>query len=471
MRNTLVVYGRDGMQLLVRLLVAAALLASAPASADSWMPAMQKTYLSSNKTVRLTVIPRDLEDQLSYFSDKVDGKEPAGQRKGGEPQARAILERRNGRAWTKIWQAPLANEVAPVSALVTNSASYVVTFDNWHSAGFGDNVVVIYRADGSQVRSMRLVDILPEDYIRALPTSVSSIWWSGEHALSNDGRQVELKVVIPNSRGAIDTPRGYLNVLIDLATGAVSLPSGAEWDAAMAAAAPLTARSKASEATWRAFAIAALTAPKDDKVADWRRYLYQAAKRLAPKNQNAMGFGPEWILPSENEPDFVERARDIRSIFTNWDKPDDLMFASPSAPEAMARTLKEGAESGVPGRLAGSRLFVALPEALAGDVRSALKSTGATVIVFDPSNPIPQRSETLREMGVAPDQAEAEATKAAAAAKQFEADAVRLEALASPAPAMSKSDDADTEEVMADVLDAAADHATEDIQRSDNPHD
>jgi hypothetical protein len=93
------------------------------------------------------------------------------------------------------------------------------------------------------------------------------------------------------------------------------------------------------------------------------------------------------------------------------------------------------------------------------------------VIVFDPSNPIPQRPETLREMGVAPDQADAEATKAAAAAKQFEADALRLEALASPAPALSKSDDADTEEVTADVLDATANHAAENTRKSDKPGD
>lgn len=459
------------MQLLVRLFVAVALLASAPASADSWMPPMRKTYLSPDKTVRLTVIPRDLEDQLSYFSDKVGGKEPAGQRQGGEPQARAILERTNGRAWTKIWQTPLANEVAPVSALVADNGSYVVTFDNWHSAGFGDNVVVIYRTDGSQVRSMRLLDILPEDYIRALPTSVSSIWWSGEHALTTDDRQLVLKVVIPGSRGAIGTPRGYFDVIVDLATGTVTPPSGVAWDAAMAAAAPLTARSKASEATWRAFAVAPLTAPKDATEDAWRRYLYQAAKRLAPKNQNAMGLSPRWILPSENEPDFAEQAKDIRSIFASWDKPDDLMFASPSAPEAMARTLKEGAESGVPGRLHGSRLFVALPEALARDVRVALKATGATVIVFDPSNPIPQRPEALREMGVAPDQVDAEATKAAAAAKQFEADAVRLEALVPPEPAIAKNDGEDTEEIMADILEAAADRATEEMQKSDAPND
>jgi hypothetical protein len=36
--------------------------------------------------------------------------------------------------------------VAPVRALVSNGGEHVVTFDNWHSGGFRDNVVVIYAA-------------------------------------------------------------------------------------------------------------------------------------------------------------------------------------------------------------------------------------------------------------------------------------------------------------------------------------
>jgi hypothetical protein len=206
---------------LVRLIGAVALAAASPAIADSWIPATRTSYLSPDKAMRLTVVPRDLENQLAYFTDKVDGKEPAGQRRGGEPRALGILERRSGQTWTKVWEVPLVNEVAPVRALVANGGGHIVTFDNWHSVGFGDNVVVIYRGDGSLVRAMKLTDILPEDYVRALPTSVSSMWWGGEHELSRDGRKVVLKVVVPSGRGSIGSPRGYVDVRIDLATGAV----------------------------------------------------------------------------------------------------------------------------------------------------------------------------------------------------------------------------------------------------------
>jgi hypothetical protein len=190
---------------LKRLMLALALLAAAPACADSWMPPQQASYVSPDKKTRFTVIPRRLKDQLAYFSDKVDGKEPAGQPQGGEPRARGILERRSGKAWVKVWEAPLVNEVAPVSALVANGGNYVVTFDNWHSVGVGENVVVIYRAGGSIVRSLKLFDILPEDYVRALPRTISSMWWSGENVLSKDGRHALLKIVIPNREGSMVT--------------------------------------------------------------------------------------------------------------------------------------------------------------------------------------------------------------------------------------------------------------------------
>jgi hypothetical protein len=194
----------------------------------------------------------------------------------------------------------------------------VVTFDNWHSVGFGDNVVVIYRRDGSLVRSMKLADILPPDYVRALPTSVSSMWWGGEHALSPDGRQVVLKVVVPNRSGSIGSQRQYVDVRIDLESGAVAPLAGTGWTRAMASAAPLAARSKAEEATWRASMIAPLAAPAGTKEIDWKRCLYQAIRRLAPESPQ-MGFDPVWILPETGAPDYAEQAKQISGIFSGWD--------------------------------------------------------------------------------------------------------------------------------------------------------
>ena len=442
------------MRWLVNLVGAVAVVAASPAFADSWIPATRTSYLSPDKAVRLTVVPRDLENQLAYFADKVDGKEPAGQRRGGEPRALGILERRSGQTWTKVWEVPLVNEVAPVHALVANGGGHIVTFDNWHSVGFGDNVVVIYRSDGSMVRAMKLTDILPEDYVRALPTSVSSMWWGGKHELSRDGRQVVLKVVVPSSRGSIGAPRGYVDVRIDLATGAVEKPAGPAWTRAVAAAAPIAARSKAQEATWRTQMIAPLAPPSSTKDTDWNRYLYQAVRRLAPTKAR-MGFDPVWILPAPGAPEFAERAKDIAEAFTGSDETNDIAFASPSAPEALARVLTEAVQAAPAGGLVGSRVFVALPPALATRVRAALGRSGATVIVFDPALPIPQRADALAKIGVTPDQAETASARAAADARCFEADAVRLDALAPPEPKATDKEGEAMEE-MADRLEAEA---------------
>ena len=161
-----------------------------PAQADSWAMPTKTQTLSANGHYRLTIVPRELESQLSYFEDKVQDKLHAGQKAGApEKQANGLLERkRSDGKWETVWHKPLDNDVAPASALVSGSGQYVDTFDNWHSAGYGDNVIVIYGADGTIARKFALVDILPAYYVAALPRSVSSIWWAGESHFSADGQ-------------------------------------------------------------------------------------------------------------------------------------------------------------------------------------------------------------------------------------------------------------------------------------------
>lgn len=432
------------------------LAAAVPVLADSWLPPERTTYESSDNATRLTVIPRELEGHIAYFQDKVSDKEPAGQRAGGEPRARGVLEQRLRGKWVTVWQAPLANDVAPVSALVTNGGDYVVTFDNWHSLGFGENVVVIYRRDGTMVRSMALKDILPEDYIRALPTSVSSMWWSGKHELSADQRSLILKVVVPGEMA--HKPKGYIDIAVDLATGAVTPASGPSWEAAQAVARPRAARSRSEEARWRADTLAPLTAPAGTVQQDWIRYLHQAKARLAPPASNFV-FGESEVLPAASSPGFAERAGTVREMLTVGEEPNDFAFASPAAPAALAQLLVESARAGKPGRLAGSRLFVALPASEAEPVRVALASTGATVIIFDPAVPISQSLERLRELGVAPDRVTEEAALAAADAKRWEAEAIALEAKIPPRPNTQPEAASDTVEMeeIADRFEAEAD--------------
>ncbi|HEV3468040.1 MAG TPA: TonB family protein [Pyrinomonadaceae bacterium] len=169
---------------------------AAAAHADSWALPEKRTYYSPNKRFAFEVTPKKLESQLKYFSDKVEGKPDAGAPEGskGNRCQGAFLVRR-GNSYSRAAAFALVNEVAPVSALVADSGRYVITFDNWHAVGYGPDVVVIYRADGTLVRKLGLEDFLTEKDIETLPRSVSSIWWGGEHRLDEQAGHLVLRVV------------------------------------------------------------------------------------------------------------------------------------------------------------------------------------------------------------------------------------------------------------------------------------
>lgn len=202
------------------LLFVAALTACGPrVLADSWpLPTPQK-YYSANRRYYVEVIPRVLESQLKYFEDKAEKKEPAGSKRGvAENYCRGILHRRReDGTYEKVWEGRLSNYVAPVSALVSDGGDYFVTFDNWHSVGFGDNVVVVYGPGGRLVKKLALSDIV--ETTSNLPRSVSSIFWGGRHYIDEGSLQLVLKVL---SRWSPHEEEGvYRDVRVDLRTGEV----------------------------------------------------------------------------------------------------------------------------------------------------------------------------------------------------------------------------------------------------------
>jgi len=194
--------------------------ASVSANADSWALPKKERYCSLNKKYCLEVTPKKLESQLRYFEDKVEGKNNAGSLKGLKDNRAngAFYARRADGNYSKKWAFPLVNEVSPVSALVSNSGTYVITFDNWHSVGYGDDVVVIYRSNGTLVKKFGLEDILTEGDIETLPHSISSIRWGGEHYIDEANSRLVLKVV-SNAKNSWDGGAKFHEIRIDLATG------------------------------------------------------------------------------------------------------------------------------------------------------------------------------------------------------------------------------------------------------------
>lgn len=190
-----------------------------PAKADSWLTPEKKTYYSPNKKFYIEVTPKRPEGQLGFFGDKVEGKRDAGAQKGVKKNvARAALYARGaGESYSKLRDFQLVNEVSPVSAIVSDSGTYVVTFDNWYRVGYGDDVVVIYLADGTLIRKFGLEDLLTPNHVETLPRTVSSIWWGGEHYIDEAKGLLVLKVV--SERKDMASAARYQELKIALATG------------------------------------------------------------------------------------------------------------------------------------------------------------------------------------------------------------------------------------------------------------
>ncbi len=192
------------------------------AKADSWSLPKEETVCSKNNKYCLKVIPKKLESQLSYFEDKVNGNENAGaDKKSKKNYCRGIFYSRNaGGGLRKLWETKLVNEVSPVTILVSDQGDYVVTFDNWHGVGYGDDVVAIYDASaGTLINKFGLSAFLTNSDIDNLPASVSSIWWGGEHSIDIEKRQLVLQVSMGKRKFEKDAD--FFEVRAELSTGRI----------------------------------------------------------------------------------------------------------------------------------------------------------------------------------------------------------------------------------------------------------
>ena len=144
--------------------------------ADSWDTPQTKSFSSKDGVFRLTVTPAELGAKNAKCKGKFEKQVKKGQ-------------------YELVWEADLSNRVAPVSALVSADGKHVVTFDNWHSLGHGDNVVVIYDQAGKLIKKLAISDFVDAALERRLPRSVSSLWWwGGSHELDEKAGALLLKV-------------------------------------------------------------------------------------------------------------------------------------------------------------------------------------------------------------------------------------------------------------------------------------
>lgn len=156
------------------LLLLGLLLLASPAFGDSWAPPQETETSSPDGGYVLVVTPR----VTSFF----EGLRTIGGM-GGDQPSRGTLYRLEGAKRVLVWQAMLTNPWAPVDVLVADGGQHVVTLDNWHSLGYGDNVVAVHGPDGALVAKRSLAELIGEENLPRIQASVSSLWWRDDEWL------------------------------------------------------------------------------------------------------------------------------------------------------------------------------------------------------------------------------------------------------------------------------------------------
>ena len=211
---------RSGTTWLIAGLISA-VCAVATTTADTWMPPGETSYDSRGREFRLRVFPRVISSVGDYFRQSDQGAGKRGQKAGERDTCVGQLEKvRDDGSYVAVWRRDLLNDVSPVRALVTADGRYVVTFDNWHSMGYGKDVVVIYGPEGRLVTSLGLAGFLSKEQIARLPRSISSIQWGGAHHFDQAERHVVLLVAAARDESASGAD-GWQTVVIALEDGRV----------------------------------------------------------------------------------------------------------------------------------------------------------------------------------------------------------------------------------------------------------
>lgn len=364
----------------------AALFVCGTALADSWMPPEQKTYTSPDGKTRVVVTPRALQNQRAYFEDKVDEKDKAGQAPQGPSQAMAEVQRRDGNVWRPVHSFALVNDVSPVEALVSNEGR-VVTLDNWHSMGWGDDVVVLYDSEGKLVRKQGLEDFLPEAWRRHLIRSVSSLWWRGEATIDADGASVRILLAAP---GADHDAQPSVPVHLSLVDGSVS-HEAASWDASLQRVEELEAKRRDDWAALRIARAKPLSPPPSNDQDAWDAYRTELRDRTRA-DEGHLWFALMFLPKSDGMHDAESFRFSIDELAQANGNVDGGVAVSPDS-HALAKLLAERLRAAKPGSMAGKTLlFLATPEDRAL-VEQAAQHTGVTLRAIDPAVPYPGKVE------------------------------------------------------------------------------
>jgi|GEM_PF-529902 len=364
-----------------------------PLCADSWAMPRTETYLSPNGEYRFTVEPSQIGSQLEYFAQEVEAQSD------GEvierPAPIGLLEKRNVEGqWEAVWVERLVNHVAPVDVLVADDGRHIVTFDNWHSVGHGDNVIVIYGKGGALVRSMALTDLVPSEYKDALPHSVSSLRWKTDATIGPSNSEFAIDVLVPGTDWNSDEAE-TIEFRIALSDGAIEKPSGEAWDAALCAADNVLSEREKAEQERLAFLRDPLTAPDGCDGRKWNRYLREAHARLSSDPPFDASTSVHLVNPPDH-PRHEDAIGYFREELIDWaGYPNDFSVVSPCGSGVMATVIEQLVQNVETNALIDTTIYVSVSKAEFDAIQSSLRPTGASAFWLDPDFAIPQRPERI----------------------------------------------------------------------------
>jgi hypothetical protein len=371
---------------LILLLTAALALVAGPARADSWVAPQRTTYYSANRAMRLIVTPHVPSDRnlRPYVTEPLGPSAP-------DSAAAALQHLGAGGRWRTEWQGQLRNEVMPVNAMVADSGDYFVTFDDWGGTGWGPNVVVIYRADGSTVRAYQLDEIVPAYMVDAFAGSVSSLWWQGQ-GTRIEGDKLRLAIVAPGS-DIPSTASGFF-IDIDLATGSAAPIAEADLAHWRPVACERHRRAVAERQSYVERERADLTGPTSEDAHAWEFYGLAVASRLYWPNIPLVISAPE---PTEEF--YAMKLSSLRHFLASpaEGQGERRVFVA-SRQDVLVAEVERAAGDMRPGRLAGLEMTFVADAAHWQRIAAALAASGAALRQVDPSRPLPQQPRALAEL-------------------------------------------------------------------------
>jgi hypothetical protein len=185
------------------LLIALLMLQVLTSLADDWPAPKPQHVVSTNGKYLVRIVPGESWGDTVGF---------AGSKKGAYARGE-FFEQQADRSYKLITEVALQNPIAPVHALLSDQG-HLVTFDNWHNAGYG-NVVVIYRPGGAALQSYKLETLYAAKQIEEIPHSISSRHWLSENFGFFPGTN-EKKAYAYDFRGGLflfDLPTGSFEYL------------------------------------------------------------------------------------------------------------------------------------------------------------------------------------------------------------------------------------------------------------------